>query len=98
MGAFHCDRCGRGLLVDHDVRYEVRIVVQAGFDPPELTKGDMQVDYRAKIRRLLAAMEGMDPQELHDQVHQVLRFDLCPPCRAAWIADPLGTEGDAGRE
>jgi hypothetical protein len=89
MGAFHCDRCGRGLLVDHDVRYEVRIVVQAGFDPPELTREDLDRDYRAEIARLLEEMEGMDPRDLEDRVHQVLRFDLCPPCRTAWLADPL---------
>ncbi|MHC4473585.1 MAG: hypothetical protein ACYS99_21800 [Planctomycetota bacterium] len=91
MGQFHCDRCGRGLLVDHDVRYEVRIEVKAGFDPPELTRADLERDYREEIRRLLERMEEMDPEALEEQVYALRRYDLCPPCRDEWLGDPLGT-------
>lgn len=93
MGQFHCDRCGRGLLVDHDVRYEVRIEVKAGYDPPEITRGDLEKDWREEIRRLLAEMERRDPRELEEEVYCVRRFDLCPACRAAWLADPLAAPG-----
>ena len=89
MGRFHCDRCGKGLLVDEDVRYEVRIEVKAGFDPPELTRQDLETDYRERIRDLLGAMEGMDPRELEEQVYLVRRYDLCATCRKDWIEDPL---------
>jgi len=89
MGRFHCDRCGRGLLTDHDVRYEVRIEVKAGYDPPELTKKDLERDYRASIRALIESLEDRAPVELEEEVYAVRRFDLCPPCRAAWLADPL---------
>ncbi len=43
MGAFHCDRCGKGLLVDADVRYEVRIEIKAGYDPMEVASKDLEV-------------------------------------------------------
>jgi hypothetical protein len=94
MGQFHCDRCGKGLLVDEDVRYEVRIEVKAGFDPPELTRADLEKDHAEEIRKLLAAMEGMDPQELEEQVYCLRSYDLCAACRREWLADPLGV----GRE
>ena len=91
MGAFHCDRCGRGLLVDHDVRYEVRIEVKAGYDPPEIMPKDLDRDWHAEIRKLLAEMEERDPRRLEEEVWQVLRFDLCPDCRRAWVEDPFST-------
>ena len=94
MGRFHCDRCGRGLLVDEEVRYEVRIEVRAGFDPPELTRRDLERDYRQEIRRLLEEMEGMDARALEEQVRLVREYDLCVRCREEWVADPLGVNGD----
>jgi hypothetical protein len=90
MGQFHCDRCGKGLLVDHDVRYEVRIEVKAGFDPPELTRDDLDRDWAAEIRKLLDSIEDEDATSLEEEVYVRRRYDLCPPCRAAWLADPFG--------
>ena len=90
MGRFHCDRCGRGLLTDSDVRYEVRIDVRAGFDPPEITRRDLETDYREEIRRLIASMRKMSAEELEEQVHAERRFDLCATCRGEWLLDPLG--------
>jgi hypothetical protein len=90
MGQFHCDRCGKGLLVDAEVRYEVRIEVKAGFDPPELTSRDLERDWAAEIGKLLERIEAADPEELEEEVYAVRRYDLCPPCRAAWLADPFG--------
>ena len=91
MGQFHCDKCGRGLLVDHDVRYEVRIEVKAGFDPPEITRAEIEKDWAADIRRLIERMEGMDPKRLEEEVYAVRRYDLCPPCRESWFADPFAS-------
>ena len=75
--------------MDDDVRYEVRIEVKAGFDPPELTRQDLERDYTEEIRRLIARMEEADERELEEGVYLVRRYDLCPPCRASWLNDPL---------
>ena len=40
MEGITCDRCGKSLLIDESVRYEVKIVVQAAYDPMELTAED----------------------------------------------------------
>ena len=42
MNGISCDRCDKSLLVDEDVRYEVRIVVQAAYDPMEITREDLE--------------------------------------------------------
>lgn len=89
MDGLTCDVCGKALLVDQPVRYEVRIEVYAAYDPLELTPDDLTRDHRAAIRRLLARMEAMDPQELEDSVHKAFRFDLCPACQRRYLRDPL---------
>jgi hypothetical protein len=89
MGAMHglsCDRCGKSLLIDEEVRYLARVEVVAAYDPPELTRQDLERDFDAEIRRLVRAMEEGDAREMAEQVAAVRRFDLCPPCRAAFLA------------
>ena len=91
-----CDRCGKTLLLDEDVRYKVRIQVYAAYDPMELTADDLETDHRAEMRRLLKQLEGQDPDEVQDTVYRELDFDLCPACRRAFLADPLGAGPNGG--
>ena len=85
MHGLSCDRCGKSLLIDEETRYLARVEVVAAYDPPELTKQDLERDFDAEIRRLVEAMEGRPARELEEQVAVVRRFDLCPPCRAAFV-------------
>ena len=89
MAGFCCDMCGKPLLVDEEVRYIARIEVFAAYDPMELTTRDVEADHLQEIRDLLRRMAEMDPQELEDQVYKRLTFDLCPPCRKKYLAQPL---------
>jgi len=84
-----CDRCDKTLLIDESVRYEVRIVVSAAYDPLELTREDLEKDRSGEWRELLAELESLDPEEAQDQVHRELRFDLCPPCQREYLRKPL---------
>ena len=34
---------------------------------------------------------GMDPKRLEEEVYAVRRYDLCPPCRESWFADPFAS-------
>ena len=90
MHGLSCDRCGKSLLVDEEVRYLLRLEIVAAWDPPELMPADLEKDFDAEIRRLVRSMEGRDGRELEEEVAAVRRFDLCPPCRAAVLEDPLG--------
>jgi len=89
MISYTCDLCGKPLLVDEDVRYVVRVEVKAAYDPLELTREDLEKDHLAEIRKLVERMEGMDQQELEDQVFANFRFDLCPTCQKRYLQDPL---------
>ncbi len=89
MHGLSCDRCGKSLLVDEEVRYVLRLTVTAAWDPPELTREDLRADPGAEMRRLVRAMEGRDAASLEREIHAERRLDLCPPCRAVVLEDPF---------
>jgi ribosomal protein S27AE len=96
MHGLSCDRCGKSLLVDEEVRYLARIEVVAAYDPPELTRRDLETDFDAEIRRLVRAMEGRDAKSLEEEVAAIRRFDLCPPCRGTFLAALPASSPDPG--
>lgn len=87
MHGLTCDRCGKGLLLEEDVRYLARVEIVAAYDPPEIMKADLEKDFDAEIRRLVKQMEGRTRKDLEEEVAAVRRFDLCPPCRKALLAE-----------
>ncbi|MFQ5653735.1 MAG: hypothetical protein ACE5GW_03270 [Planctomycetota bacterium] len=89
MDGISCDRCGKGLLIDEDVRYEVTIEVKAAYDPMEITAGDLARDHEAEMEALIARLEGMSAKEAEDQVYRKLRFDLCLPCQRTYLRAPI---------
>ena len=95
MKGLVCDRCDATLLLDSDVRYLVRIDVYAAYDPLEITRDDLERDFEAEMRDLIASMEARDPQELQDEVHRRFEFDLCPACQKRFLRDPLGKERES---
>jgi hypothetical protein len=85
-----CDRCGKGLLVDGEVRYLVNVEVRAAYDPMEITPEDLAEDRTGEIRSLMEQLARMTGQGAMDSVYRKLVFDLCPACQRAYLADPLG--------
>jgi hypothetical protein len=91
MSDLACDRCGRSLLVDEDVRYEVKIEVWAAYDPMEISREALEGrDLDDEIQRLVAACENRTADELEAEVHKAFRFDLCLRCQRQFVRDPLG--------
>ena len=86
---YTCDMCGKGLLVDEDVRYILKIEVYAAYDPMELTEEDLEVDHLAEIESIYSQTEGMSEEELTDEVYKSFRFDLCLSCQKKYLQDPL---------
>lgn len=89
MDGITCDRCGKGLLIDEDVRYEVKIIVKAACDPMELTAEDVAQSREDQINRLLEALKDLSPQEAQDQVYREFSFDLCLRCQREYLQNPL---------
>jgi hypothetical protein len=92
------DICGRLLLIDSEVRYEVKIEVKAAYDPMEISQEDLNKDFKAEIAKLLRQMEGLSAEEAQSQVYRAFEFDLCPACQRRYIENPLlkRLDGDKG--
>jgi len=90
VSGFVCDRCGKPLLVDEDVRYVLKMELFAAYDPMELTHDDLAQDRRTEIADLIDQMQRMDPKKLEESVYKRMVFDLCPACQRAVLDDPLG--------
>ena len=89
MDGISCDRCGKGLLIDEEVRYQVHIVVQAAYDPMEITREDLAKSGDFDWKTLMENLANLTEKEAQDQIHRELRFDLCPPCQKLYLAAPL---------
>lgn len=89
MDRLTCDRCGRGLLLDAPVRYEVSIEVKSAYDPLELVEEDL-VDAQAEMKRLIEKLKTYSPEAAQDEVYRAFKFDLCATCQKLFIKNPLG--------
>ncbi len=84
-----CDRCGKGLLIDSNVRYEVTIEVKAAYDPMELTGEDLEKDLDEELQKTIDRLEGVSEEEAKEQVYKKMTFHLCPSCQREYIEEPL---------
>jgi hypothetical protein len=88
MDHLSCDRCGRGLLLDAPVRYEVRIEVKSAYDPLELTDEDL-AKAKDELKSLVEKLKDYPKEKAEDEVYREFRFDLCATCQRGFLADPL---------
>lgn len=96
MEHLYCDMCGKPLLLDEDVRYEVKIEVYAAYDPMEMTEEDLEEDFEEEIHELIEEMKDIDEDELEEGVYKSFKFDLCAACHKIYLQDPLDL-GSRGR-
>lgn len=88
---YTCDRCKRELESD-ELRYAVRIEVSAAFDPRPGDEADDDRDHLLEIQEILEQLENSSADDVSDEIHQELRYDLCPDCCRKLRKNPLGRE------
>src|SRR4051812_32720941 len=84
-----CDVCGkRG---DPHGHYLVKIEVYADPSMPGVTAEELdECDLGEELKDLMEQMQGMNAEELMDQVHRRFEFKLCRRCQREFLANPLG--------
>jgi hypothetical protein len=85
-----CDRCGKTLLVDEEVRYTAELKVYAAYDVLEVTREELMRDRRDEIARLAVEIAAREQRALEDEVAWTAKLDLCPACARRFREDPLG--------
>lgn len=88
---YSCDFCGNPIR-SGETRFEVRIEVRHGSpDDP-----DACVELPDDADGVLAWLEDEGFALSGEPANRCLRFDLCPDCQAAFLAEPLARPRTAG--
>jgi hypothetical protein len=85
-----CNRCGAE-LEPGSLKYLITVNVTADFDGVLPTQVEME-DLEAFMRQI----DRGDPAQMENDVYLSQGYVLCPACKAAFLADPLGTRSTGG--
>ena len=86
---YSCDRCQRRIDSLEEIRYIVRIEIQATIDSAEPAD---EGDHLMEIEEILERLEEADCQELSEDVYQNRQFDLCSQCYREYKKNPLALD------
>lgn len=92
---YSCDRCKREINSEDDLRYVVKLEVQAAMDPLEVDELEDDRDHLMEVQEILERLEDGDSEALSDELYQRCRYDLCADCFREYIKNPVGHEGRA---
>ena len=87
---FTCDRCKRVIDPEQELRYVVRMEIEAVMDPIHENEPQDDRDHLLEIDEILERVETEEAAT--DEVHHKRRYDLCPHCYRKFSANPLARE------
>jgi hypothetical protein len=92
MMHFTCDRCQRVIDPQRELRYVVRMEVEAVMDPIHENEPQDDRDHLLEIDEILERADAAECDAVSDEVYQRRRYDLCPQCYRKFVANPLGRD------
>lgn len=87
MIQYSCDRCKRLIDSDDELRYVVKIEMNAVIDPNEI---DDERDHLMEVHEILEKLNDEDLESLDHESRQQQRYDLCPECFKQFVKNPIG--------
>lgn len=89
---YSCDRCKRVIDPAEDLRYVVKLEVQAAMEPLDCEEPEDDRDHLLEIQEILERLEDSESDLIDDDVYSHRRFDLCPDCYRQFMQNPIGRE------
>ena len=90
---YSCDRCGRPINPQDEIRYVVRMEVEAVMEPLEGgVVEDEDRDHLMELHEILEHGDELNNPLIGDGVYRRERFDLCPACHRKFMQNPVGRE------
>lgn len=89
---YSCDRCKRTIDSEMDLRYVVKIEIQAAMDPPGVDETEEDRDHLHELQEILGQLEDESAHDLSEAVTQRRTFDLCSECFRKYSKNPIGRE------
>lgn len=93
---YSCDRCHRKIDAQ-EIRYSVRIQIQAALDPDEPDMDDDR-DHLVELKGILDQLEDADYEEISQTAYQRCHYDLCTECHRQFVKNPLSMDSSANLE
>jgi hypothetical protein len=91
---YSCDRCRRS-IDPQDLRYVVKVEVQAAMETLEVDEADDDRDHLLEVQDILERLDDVDNEAISDELYQRCRFDLCPECFRQFMKNPIGQDSRA---
>jgi hypothetical protein len=89
---YSCDRCKRLIDPEVDLRYVVRLEVQAIMETLDVDDLDDERDHLLEIQEMLEQLDEGEGEQLADDFYQKHRYDICADCYREYLKNPLGRE------
>lgn len=89
---FTCDRCKRVIDLEQELRYVVRMEIEAVLDPIHESEPQDDRDHLLEIDEILERVDASECDAVGDDIYQKRRYDLCPQCYRKFSANPLGRD------
>lgn len=88
MIQYSCDRCKRMIDPDDELRYVVKMEIQAVMQPGKV---DDECDHLMEVHEILEQMNQGEAEDF-DDTHRQQRYDLCPECFKQFARNPIGRD------
>ena len=92
---YSCDRCKRIIDSEEDLRYVVKLEVQAAMEPLEVDEFEDDRDHLLEVQEILERLEDAESEAISNELYQRCRYDLCSECYRDFIKNPVGYEARA---
>jgi hypothetical protein len=87
-----CDRCKRVIDPDSELRYLVRLEIEAIAENFDELQAEDDRDHLLEIDEVLERLDDAEDPNIAPEVYQRRRYDLCPECARKLISNPLGRD------
>lgn len=89
---YSCDRCKRMINPEEDLRYVVKLEVEAAMEPLEVDEFEDDRDHLLEVEEILERLEDAESDAIGDELYHRCRYDLCADCYREFIKNPFGQE------
>lgn len=87
---YSCDRCGKNIDPEMEIRYVVRIEVQASCESPAFCEDEG--DHLLELEEILERLENAECPNISEDVYHRRKHDLCCNCYREYRKNPLAIE------
>ena len=89
---YSCDRCKKIIDTEDELRYVVRIEIQASIDTGDLDDPEGDRDHLHEIDEFLKRNDDEDGEDICEDIYQQHRYDLCSECYDHFVRNPLAAD------